>query len=89
MTAWQIEYDRGAARDPRGKTDRRLLLRLKSVIEALRQDPRPDCCRKLTGLDDLWRVRVGDWRVVHRIEEDRLVILVIAVSPRGRVCRDL
>ena len=58
-------------KDLRAITDRKLLLRLKTAIEALAETPRPDGCRKMAGFDDLWRVRVGDWRIVYRIEEGR------------------
>jgi mRNA interferase RelE/StbE len=34
-----------------------------------------------------WRVRVGDWRIVYRIEDGRLVVMVITVAPRGGVYR--
>ena len=39
----------------------------------------------LEGRQDEWRVRVGTWRVVYRIEEGRLVVLVVRVAPRGEV----
>ena len=29
-----------------------------------------------------WRLRVGGWRVIFRVEQDRLVIVVVAVAPR-------
>jgi len=38
--------------------------------------------RKLEGLPG-FRLRVGDWRVIYEIHDDRLVILITAVSPRG------
>jgi mRNA interferase RelE/StbE len=43
----------------------------------------------LTGHDDLWRLRVGDYRVVYTIEDGRLVITVVHVATRGQVYRDL
>ncbi len=38
--------------------------------------------RKLAGRDG-YRLRVGDWRVLYQIEDRRLVIVVLAVKPRG------
>ncbi|MCY1208270.1 hypothetical protein D9M68_324170 [compost metagenome] len=43
--------------------------------------PNPNA-RKLAGRNG-YRLRVGDWRVLYEIEDGRLVILVLAVSPRG------
>jgi mRNA interferase RelE/StbE len=34
-------------------------------IEALAENPHPPGCRKLQGLEDLWRIRVGHYRVVY------------------------
>lgn len=58
-------------------------------IEALRLDPRPDGCRKLTGADDLWRIRVGDYRVVYSIEDRRVVITIIRIAHRKDIYRGL
>jgi len=42
---------------------------------------------KLTGGIDLWRIRVRDRRVVYRVEDGRLVVVVVEVGPRGKVYR--
>ena len=34
-----------------------------------------------------YRLRVGDWRVIYNVEQDRLVILVLKIGPRGEVYR--
>ena len=39
--------------------------------------------KRLAGSGGLWRLRVGDWRVIYRREEADLVITVVTVSPRG------
>jgi mRNA interferase RelE/StbE len=39
------------------------------------------------SLDEFWRYRVGDYRLITRIEDDRLVILVIRVGHRREVYR--
>ena len=40
-----------------------------------------------TQFADLWRFRVGDYRIIARLEHDRLVILVLAVAHRREVYR--
>jgi mRNA interferase RelE/StbE len=42
--------------------------------------------KKLQGRDG-YRLRVGDWRVIYEIQNDKLVILVLRVAPRGEVYR--
>jgi len=35
-----------------------------------------------------YRLRVGDWRIIYEIQNDRLVILVLKIAPRGEVYRE-
>jgi mRNA interferase RelE/StbE len=66
-----------------------LLERLDQKIRALADDPRPPGCKKLAGYDNLYRVRVGDWRISYAVEDDRLIVLILEVAPRGGAYRDL
>ena len=61
--------------------------RVLRAIMALADDPRPYGCRKLTGRDDAYRIRVGVYRVVYVIEDDKLVVLVVRVGHRKDVYR--
>jgi mRNA interferase RelE/StbE len=42
----------------------RLIARLLPKIEGLAANPRPSGCKKLRGYKDLWRIRIGDYRIV-------------------------
>jgi mRNA interferase RelE/StbE len=61
--------------------------RVDACILALAQTPRPPRTRKLKGAADLWRVRVGDYRVIYQVEDDRLLIVVIRIRHRREVYR--
>ena len=61
--------------------------RLVVKIEALQVDPRPDGCKKLQGTSDLYRIRVGDYRIVYQIHDKELLILIIRVGHRSEVYR--
>jgi hypothetical protein len=56
---------------------------------ALGDNPRPPGCVKLAGADDLWRIRVGQYRVVYAIREAELLVLVARVAHRRDVYRGL
>ncbi|MHC4878209.1 MAG: type II toxin-antitoxin system RelE family toxin [Planctomycetota bacterium] len=56
--------------------------RIVRALEQLETDPRPSGVRKLQGEDNLWRLRVGDYRVLYTIEDDRLLVLVVRVANR-------
>lgn len=57
-------------------------LRVIAALEALERNPRPVGCLKLEGEADLYRIRVGDFRVVYTIEDQRLQVLVVRVANR-------
>ena len=56
------------------------------AIRSLARSPRPRGVKKLSNRE-AWRIRVGDYRVIYEIHEDRLVILVVAIGHRGDVYR--
>ena len=61
--------------------------RISPKIENLAQNPRPQGVVKLSGEDDAYRIRVGDYRVVYNIEDDILQVLVFRVDHRRDVYR--
>ncbi len=60
--------------------------RLISAILALAENPRPSGSKRLSGRL-AWRIRVGAYRVIYEIHNDRLMILVVAVGHRREVYR--
>mgnify|MGYP001580816136 FL=1 len=56
-------------------------------MDALAATPRPKGVKKLTGTDDLYRIRVGDYRIVYQIHDDRLIVLVVRIGHRRDVYR--
>ena len=67
------------------KLDRQTAERIKPAAEALRDDPRPPGAKMLTGSRGLWRIRIGDYRIVYAIDDQRHVIRVAAVGHRRDV----
>ena len=87
--AWKIEFVPAAAKELKklGKTEAaRIITTLEKRIAVL-DDP-PTLGSALTGdLGGLWRWRIGDYRVVARIEDERILILVVRVAHRREVYR--
>ena len=54
---------------------------------SLEHNPRPFGCVKLSGLENLYRIRVGVYRVVYSIKDDMLVVEVIKIDHRRDVYR--
>ena len=61
--------------------------RIANRIDSLREDPRPPGVKQLQGVERLYRLRVGDYRVIYSIEGRRLVIVVVKVGHRREVYR--
>jgi len=64
-----------------------IVRRVDACILALAEKPRLPRTKKLKGTGDLWRVRVGDYRIVYQIEDDRLLIVVIRIGHRREIYR--
>lgn len=61
--------------------------RLFAAIVALAGNPRPPGVKRLRGPTDMWRVRVGDWRILYNIADRELTILVLKIAHRREVYR--
>ncbi|HEV2946874.1 MAG TPA: type II toxin-antitoxin system RelE/ParE family toxin [Gemmataceae bacterium] len=61
--------------------------RIVAAVEGLQDDPRPPGSVKLSGELDLWRIRVGDYRLVYTIDDDELIVLVVRIGHRKDVYR--
>ena len=51
-------------------------------IMSLSENPRPEGYIKLKGKDNLFRIRIGDYRVIYTIKDDKLIILVLEIGDR-------
>ena len=71
------------------KLDRQVLARIKPRVLALADVPRPAGCTKLSGHASLWRIRVGDYRIVYDVDDERQRIEVTVVAHRRESYRGL
>ena len=62
-------------------------VRVVRAVLALAQDPRPSGCRKLQGYDDVFRIRVGTYRVIYSVEGRQLLVIILKVGHRKDVYR--
>ncbi|MFT5933200.1 MAG: mRNA interferase RelE/StbE [Hydrogenophaga sp.] len=88
--AWQIEFDPDALKDLK-RLDRPVQVRLVAFLRdrlAPLEDPR-SLGEALSGalLGRYWKYRVGDWRIVCDIQDDRIVVRVLRAGSRREVCR--
>ena len=88
VPAWRIVVRRQAKRVLR-RLPRDVLERITNAIDELAEEPRPHGSIKLSGYENLYRIRVGNWRISYAIEEEELIILIIEIKPRGDAYRTL
>lgn len=69
-----------------GKADAK---RIGKKIDKLEENPRPAGVEKLSGEENIYRVRSGDYRIIYTIEDKILHVLVLKVGHRKEVCRKL
>ena len=70
-----------------GIRDARLYVRLREAIYGLAEDQHPPGSVKLQGEGELYRVRVGDYRIVYQIQNAVLVVLVVQIGHRREIYR--
>jgi mRNA interferase RelE/StbE len=58
------------------------ILRILPKIRALANDPRPANCKKLRGARNLWRIRIGDYRVVYTVNDAAKTVDVTRIAHR-------
>jgi len=82
---YEIEYERVAAK-ALIDLDRGTAARITRKIDTLAENPRPSGSTKLVGTD-AWRIRIGDYRVVYKINDTVLIVTVTRIAHRREVYR--
>jgi mRNA interferase RelE/StbE len=81
MAEYTIIFARSARKELEA-LDAPIVNRIFPKIERLGEEPRPAGCLKLAGEEDLWRIRIGDYRVVYTINDKQKLVDIIAVRHR-------
>ncbi len=83
---FEVLLERSAEKDLRRLTSR-VHEQVIDRIAALAKNPRPSGCRKLSGGENDWRIRVGDYRVIYEIADVIRVVRVRRIRHRRDVYR--
>ena len=86
MTDYKVSVARSARKSLQA-IDRQVSRRIVARLESLAVNPRPPGCAKLEGGSRLWRIRIGDYRVVYEIDEAARTVDVSIVRHRRDVYR--
>ena len=83
MALYKIVFAKRVRKDF-SKIPERDATRLLSAIKLLAADPLPPHSKKLKG-EELFRIRIGNYRVIYSIEDDRMIVSVVKVGHRKNV----
>ena len=86
MASYKIVWKRSAKKELK-KLDKQVILRILQAVENLAEDPLQAGTKKLVGSDSIYRIRVGDYRIIYNIESSILTIEIVKVGHRGQVYR--
>ncbi|HWS70508.1 MAG TPA: type II toxin-antitoxin system RelE/ParE family toxin [Thermoanaerobaculia bacterium] len=87
MASYKILIKKSAAKELEtiaGKKDRQ---RIAQRILALAENPRPFGVEKLSGTNEKYRIRQGNFRIVYEIQDDTLVVYVVRIGDRKEIYR--
>jgi mRNA interferase RelE/StbE len=83
---YAVTFARSARRELE-TLDGSIVRRVISRIEALAQEPRPSGSRKLQGEQNLWRIRIGDYRVIFSVDDRKRIVDIVRIRHRREAYR--
>ncbi len=86
MAKYKLEISATAEHQIRG-LKRSAQIRVLRAAKALATEPYPPGCRKLQGYDDVFRIRVGVYRILYSVDGSRVVVVILKVGHRKDVYR--
>ena len=82
----KVELERAAERDLR-RLSVEDFQRVISHIRGLAENPRPTGCRKISGSERDWRIRIGDYRLIYEIDDKAMAVRVMRLRHRREAYR--
>ena len=84
---YEVELSEIAKRDL-ARLETRVQDRVRLAFRVLAANPRPPLARKLKGRKG-YRVRVGDYRIIYEVFDDRIVVVVVRIGHRREIYKNL
>ena len=85
-TTYRIEFTAQAKRQYQ-KLSEDVREQIRPRLQSLTGNPRPAGCVKLTAPVALYRIRIGNYRLIYEVRDQVLVVVVVAVGHRSEVYR--
>ncbi len=88
MGSFEIQWKRSAERDLRN-IGKQHIPRIIKTIESLAANPFPSQYCKLRGTERLYRIRVGDYRVIYQVDAEAKIVIIYYIRHRREAYRGL
>lgn len=86
MVSYHVNWRRSTKKDLR-RISLPEVAKIVEVVETLRVEPRPVGCKKMSGSDCAYRLRVGDYRIIYEIYDTSIIIEIVKVGHRRDIYR--
>ena len=86
MALFDLEFASSIRKDLK-KINKKDVIKIISEIQNLAKNPRPTSCKKLTN-EELYRIRIGNYRVIYEIFDERLIVHIVKVGHRKDVYKN-
>jgi len=87
MARYELAFRESVAKDLKA-VPKKDVARILKRIKALRDEPRPAGCEKLSA-QERYRVRQGVYRIVYELLDSRLLVIIVKVAHRSKVYKAL
>ncbi len=88
MALYKIKWTESATKELK-KVQKQIIPKIIQHIEELSNNPRPHGCKKLSGSNSSYRIRIGDYRVIYDVFDHDVLIRIVKVGHRQHVYRNL
>jgi len=88
MASFSIQWKKGAEKDLRN-IQAEVIPRIIDAVEKLKDNPHPRGRRKLLGSQRNYRIRIGDHRVIYRVDKDSGTIIIFRVRHRREAYQNI
>ncbi|MBI5559710.1 MAG: type II toxin-antitoxin system RelE/ParE family toxin [Deltaproteobacteria bacterium] len=86
MALYKVAWKSSAERELK-RIDKQFIPKIFSAVESLVENPFPSQCRRLQGVESVYRLRIGDYRVVYQVDTTESTITIYHVRHRKEAYR--
>lgn len=88
MDSYKIEWKHSAKKELK-RMPKATISKILTAVESLSENPFPRGIRKIIGTENIFRMRIGDYRIVYFVESNKLIIQIIKVGHRRDIYKKL